>query len=320
MGGAIDRYYRIGGFLVRLSFAGPALIPIITPALAHLETTPEPDPGLTINLWDSVSTGVKTPPPPWTEDDYLEFGLINGYNNKRIKTLYQFALHTIDLDQNLAIYWISDAKNVPYYHIITPLRTIFHWWLNKHQRYIVHAAAVGLPAGGVLLTGIGGAGKSTTALSCIDSGLKYIGDENCLISIEQNPYAYSLYCSGTLEAEDEPKFPFLRHSLSNITRLHTEKAFYLLNDEFKNSMINGFPIKAVFVPRITENNDTSIQERSAAQTLLALAPGSLFQLPGAGGGYFHAMADLLKQVPCYTLELGTDLPQIPVVIERFLRR
>ena len=319
MGGTIDRYYMLGGFLVCLRFAGPALVPIITPALAHLETTPAPDPGLTIYLWDSASTGVNTPPPPWTEDDYLEFGLIDGYNNARIKTLYQFALHTIDLDQNLAIYWISDAKNAPYYHTITPLRTIFHWWLNKHQRYIVHAAAVGLPECGVLVTGKGGAGKSTTALSCVDSGLKYVGDENSLITISPEPYAHSLYCSGTLEVEDVDKFPLLRPSLSNITRLHAEKALYLLFTEFQDNLSAGFPIKAVFVPKVSGKYDTSIEKRSAVQTLMALAPGSLFQLPGAGRESFQAMADLIKQVPCYTLDLGTDLSQIPVVIERFLR-
>ena len=319
MGETIDRYYMLGGFLVHLRFAGPALVPIITPALAHLETKPTPDPDLTINLADSASMEVKIPSPPWTEDDYLEFGLINGFNTGRIKTLFQDALHIIDLDQDEAIYWISDAKNVPYYHTITPLRIILHWWLNKHQRYIVHAAAVGLPEGGVLVTGRAGAGKSTAALSCVNSGLKYVGDENCFISVVPKPFAHSLYSSGTLEAEDVNKIPSLRSSLSNENRLHIEKAVYLLYDEYQNDLSVGFPIKAVFVPRVSGNRDTSILQRSVAQTLLALAPGSLFQLPGAGRNSFQAMAELLRQVPCFTLELGTDLPQIPVVIERFLR-
>ncbi len=57
------------------------------------------------------------PKPPWTQDDYLEFGLIDGYNTERIKTLVRHALFMTDLEQNKAIYWIFDPKNVPHYDI-----------------------------------------------------------------------------------------------------------------------------------------------------------------------------------------------------------
>ncbi|NOY98883.1 MAG: serine kinase [Chloroflexi bacterium] len=319
VGGASDRFYTLGGFIFRLRFAGPALMPTITPALAHLETAPVPDPALTVYLWDSASTGAKMPLPPWSADDYLEFGLVDGFNSERIKTLHQSALHMIDLECNEAVYWISDARKTPHHHAITPLRTIFHWWLNRHQRFIVHAAAVGMPGGGVLVTGRGGAGKSTTALSCIGSGLKYAGDENCIISIAPEPYVYSLYSSGTLESEDVGKIPSLSSSLSNANRLHAEKAVYHLFEEHRRDLSIGFPVRAVFVPEVSGKRETSIRRRSSAQTLVALAPGSLFQLPGAGEESFRAMADLVRKVPCYTLALGTDLSRIPMVIERFLR-
>jgi hypothetical protein len=259
------------------------------------------------------------PPPPWSKDDYLEFGLIRGFNSARIKTLHAYALNMIDLDQNKAIYWIPDAKNVPYYHAITPLRPILHWWFCRHQRFIVHAAAVGISEGGVLITGKGSAGKSTTAISCIGSGLKYVGDENCLISAAPEPYVQSLYCSGTLEAKDIDNFPSIKSFLSNANRLRVEKAVYYFFKECQQYLSNGFVIRAVFVPEISRRPQTSIKKRSFAQTLLALAPGSLFQLPDAGGESFHAMAALLRRVPSYTLELGTDLPQIPILIKRFLR-
>jgi hypothetical protein len=262
---------------------------------------------------------VKIPPLPWSEDHYLRFGLIDGYNSDRIKTLHQHALQMIDLDRNRAIYWIPEATNVPYYHSITPLRTTLHWWFDKHNQFIVHAAAIGIPEGGVLVTGKGGSGKSTTALSCIDNGLNYVGDENCLISNNPEPYAHSLYSSGTLEADDVEKFPSLTPSLCNENRLHVEKAVYNLFDRYQHYLPAGLPIRAVLVPRVTGKSATSIQGRSSCQTLLALAPGSLFQLPGAGRNSFRAMADLLRNVPCYSLELGTDVSKIPVVIERFLR-
>ena len=319
IGQTTDRYYTFGGLTVLLRFAGPALIPIITPAFAHLAARPVSSPDLTICLWDTASTGIRIPPLPWSEDQYLQFGLIDGFNSGRFKTLHQHALQMIDLEENKAIYWIPDSREAPYYHSITPLRTTLHWWLDKHDLFVVHAAAVGTSERGVLVTGKGGAGKSTTALSCIDHGLDYIGDENCLISIAPEPYAHSIYSSGTLEAEDVGRFPSLDSSLCNANRLHVEKAVYHLFDSYQQSLPSGIPIKAVFVPRVSGRPATSIQRRSSAQTLVALAPGSLFQLPGAGRNSFRAMADLLRAVPCYTLELGTDFSKIPIVIKDFLR-
>ncbi len=318
-GGPTDFYYNLGGYTIRLRFAGAALIPLITPALAHLEQAPVPEPALTVFLWDSRSTHTHMPSPPWKEEDYREFGLIRGFNNDRIKTVHQSALHMIDLDRNEAIYWIPDARQVPHFHTITPLRTIFHWWLSTRQRYIVHAAAVGIPEAGVLITGKGGAGKSTTALSCITAGLQYVGDENCIITYPPEPYVFSIYSSGTLEPQDVDKIPALKASLTNPEKLHEQKAVYQLFRDYQAHISQGFPVKAVFVPKVTGKRETTVTKRSAAQTLMALAPGSIFQLPGAGKQTLHAMAALLRSVPCFTLELGTNLSQIPVVIEYFLR-
>src|SRR2546423_14492220 len=62
--GTIERCYTIGGRLIRLSFAGPALIPHFAPALGHLAAAPANSLDLTICLWDSESTGVAIPTPP----------------------------------------------------------------------------------------------------------------------------------------------------------------------------------------------------------------------------------------------------------------
>lgn len=40
----------------------------------------------------------------------------------------------------------------------------------------------------------------------------------------------------------------------------------------------------------------------------------MIQLPGSGKEACQIMMQVLQQVPCYYLELGTDLEQIPQVI------
>src|SRR5262245_5010006 len=55
-GGTVERWVRIAGRGVRLSFAGSALAPVLMPALAHLVGRTDEAPGLSVRLWDSVST------------------------------------------------------------------------------------------------------------------------------------------------------------------------------------------------------------------------------------------------------------------------
>jgi hypothetical protein len=53
-------------------------------------------------------------------------------------------------------------------------------------------------------------------------------------------------------------------------------------------------------------------------TLAALAPSTIFQLPRAGNEAFQFLAAFIRQLPCFSLEVGTDLSGIPPVIEELL--
>ena len=59
--------------------------------------------------------------------------------------------------------------------------------------------------------------------------------------------------------------------------------------------------------------------RSAAVALAALAPSTIFQLPGEPGAELSAMAELVRTVPVFVLQLGTDFAQIPERIDELMR-
>jgi hypothetical protein len=313
-------YYRIAGKVLRLRFAGPALIPRLTPAIRHLQTHPAAYPDYTICCWDSRSTGSFLPSPPWGEDDYREFGLVRGYNNQRIRTAYQVSLNMMNVRRKLGLYWIADARKVPYYHSITPLRTLLHWFLISRRCLIVHAAGVGKPEGGVMITGKGGAGKSTCAFACLGSRVKYAGDENCVVNLDGQPLLSSLYSSGSLEVGDEKHFPHLDPALDPRGLDHAQKQVYFLHPQFKVDLITEYPLKAILIPGQTAGQKTTISPYPRSGSLFALAPGTIFQLPGEGEKAFRAAADLVRSLPCYQLNLGLDFQQIPRVIEDFLEQ
>jgi hypothetical protein len=320
-GGPVDAFCEMAGYKIRLRFAGPALVPFILPALEHLIAAPCSAPALTICLWDSVSTRTKMPPPPWSETDYTPGGRIDRYTDDHIYTafsLWRDVLSLLDTERNLAIYWVPDARRVPYFERGAPLLTIFHWWMGSRQCRVIHAGAVGSAEGGVLLVGKGGSGKSSTCLLCLDSPLLYVGDDHCLVTTKSAPHVHSIHSSGNVDAKDIGRFPFLEPALSNADHLDREKALYFLHPHFAGKISTGFPIRAILLPRVTGRRETRLQKISAPESLLALAPSTIFQLPGAEHEAFKSFGEMVKQIPSFVLELGINFAEISATMSRLV--
>ena len=317
--GAVERRYRIGGYLIRLSFSGAALLSL-TRALEHLSADDQSTPDLTICLWDSESTGQRMVSRPWQEDDFLARGVIQGYNTERIYTAFQHgsgAVSVLDTQRNLGVFWAPDSR-LPYWEYGSPLRTILHWWLLSQGLQLVHAAAVGNSHGGVLFGGKGGTGKSTTALACLESNLSYVGDDYTLLGMDSGPVVHSLYNSAKLNSDHVQRFPELLPKIANPERLAEEKALLFVNEHYPARVATRLPVRAILLPRVTGLVETRYKRVSVAMALAALAPSTIFQLPRAGNEALKFLATFARPLPCFSLEVGTDLSTIPPVIEGLL--
>lgn len=320
-GETIVRHYTIGGYTVQFRFAGAALVPFLTPALAHLSAATQVTPHLTVYVWDSASTHTGMPPCPWELHEQNPRGEIAGYNTAEIRTAYRTGSETLsllDLRGNIALYWTYDARALPYYECGAPFLALLHWWMESHSRQLVHAGAVGTAEGGVLLVGKGGSGKSSTALSCLEAGLSYAGDDYCLIAVDPEPYVHSLYNSGKVHAADVPRFSLLSSALSNAKRLDSEKGLYFLYSCFPQRIACGFPLRAILLPQVANSQDARLLRVSPATSLRALAPSTIFQLPGAGQQTFSMLSRLVQRLPSYIFAVGSDRARIPAAILRIL--
>lgn len=320
-GSSVVRFFSVGGFTIKLKFACPELVRFIVPALEHLAITECAEASLTICLWDSESTGTQMPSPPWTVDDYSARGEIQDYNNSSFFTACHKgsgALSVLDLVSNTALWWIRRSSEVPFYETGSPLLTILHWWLQQKGRQVVHAGAVGTREAGVLLAGKSGSGKSSTTLACLNSELFYAGDDYCILHTSPSPYVFSLYSSGKLNEDHIKKYPHLPDIISNKENISSEKALLLLKEYYPNKLLHGFPVKAIFLPRITGLQDTTLTKTTGAIGLKALAPNTIFQLSYAGHQAFSQIVKFVKQLPCFYLNVGTDINGIPAVISKYL--
>jgi len=329
--GSQDYFLTLGSQTICLKFAGTALISQIIPALAHLKTEPVSKPDLTICLWDSAST--QTPLPLLASSlvelvranfwQHLDTRMeIKGYNSDRFFSIFNVGsnlLSVLDTQENIALYWTEDAQALPYWDRGSPLRGIINWWASQQNLQFVHAGAVGTEQGAVLLAGKGGSGKSSTALSCLDSDLLYLSDDYCVVSTEPTPEVFSLYNTAKLKGKaDLDRFPHLASRFNNLDRLESEKAMIFVQEHFPAKITAQLPIKAILVPRVTGKPDTKVSQTSAMVALKALAPSTILQLPKTGQLAFARMSQLARRVPAYVLELGTDIPQIPQTITQLL--
>ena len=320
-GKPIELFYDIAGFKVCLRFAGKALISLITPALEHLAAGSGSTPSLTICLFDSISTSARMPLFPWPKAKYWQRKPLGGSEAGPIKTDFDIArgvLSLLDTKSNLAIYWVKDTKSIPYYETGSPMLVILHWWMLSHGRQLAHGGAVGTDKGGVFLAGRGGSGKSTVALSSLDSELSFAGDDYCLFSSSGKPFIYSLYNSAKIDQKH--MHSLLAHmvdKVSNKEYLDFQKALFFLYKYFPNKIIKSFPCKAILLPQVSGLRETRLKKISSAFVLKSLAPSTIFQLLG-GERDFKNFIGFVRQLPCYLLETGTDLSRIPPVISGLL--
>ena len=315
--GEINFYYSIGDTAVCLSFAGEALIPHITPALSHLRITEAKVPDLTICLWDSHSTRTSMIPPPWKRDRYTDRGDIWGYCSSRIKTAFhcaEFSLNMLDLETNTGLFWMERTEKLPFWVSASPLKTLLHWWMEKNECQLIHAAAVGTKSGAVLLTGKGGIGKSTTALSCLESGFFYLGDDFVVTRLKPEPFVFSLYSTAKLNADHMERFPELSRLISRPAESKDEKAVMFLYPEFSGQIIKSMPLRAIIVPQITDKNEPKVTRTSSENVLRAASFTTMTLLPGASIKTYEFLNQLSASLPSFNLELGSAFARTPVAI------
>jgi hypothetical protein len=365
--GSHDRFYRIGDQKVQLRFASTDLMPIITPALAHLELSsqqfaqnlgqnlgqnlerlPLTSDAVTLQvcLWHSSLTDRYRPPSPWQEHGSnhttLDMAKLLGHQGElwqddRFYGCFQMGseiLTLFDGARSLALYWVRDLAKIPYYEKGAPLRQVFHWWAGFQNKQLVHGAAIGGADGGVLLVGKGNTGKSTSAFACLNTNLCYAGDDYCLVAAEPQPQIDSLYNTGKLKSlKDLQRFPLLAElykkeyllgfdsiQLSIQDPSHSEKIMIFFQDYFADRIITKFPLKAIILPQVVVGKVMPmLKPISAAKGLIAIAPSTVFQLPRRGQSPLKIMTSLVKQLPCYVLELGSEIQHIPVLISTLLK-
>jgi hypothetical protein len=320
--GEVAADFDVAGTVVRLCFAGDRMASLLTRALDHLRVPAAASPDVTLCAWDSQSTGVRMAPPPCERERFTDRGDIWGFDSRRIKTAFHFhdfSVNLLDRERRVGLYWVNDAGALPYWASASPLRTLFHWWMETQGGQLLHAAAVGTDDGAVLITGRGGVGKSTTALACLQAGLNYVADDYVIVRLDPHPTVYSLYGTAKLDPGHLARFPALRAFVANGDRLADEKAVLFLHPHHRARMPRAMPLRALLVPRLGEGPETAARPEDPAVVQQAASFTTMSQLPNVGRHTHEFVTRLCAVLPSYVLELGRDVERIAPRIREVVR-
>jgi hypothetical protein len=295
------------------------------PAFGHLVRAADSEvaPELTVHLWESATSGVPIIRAPRNLRVLEPGGVIPGENAQGLHGTYRpenELLAVLDRDRGCGVMWIREVAKLPRYERAAPLRSMLAAFFDARGKVMTHAGSVAWDGHGVLMGGSGGSGKSSTALTCLQAGFDYAGDDFVLTepNAEPHPWVHSLFATGKVFPTDTGHFagiaPAFVADADNVTTPMDDKATAFLHGPARAQLSGGFPLVAVLMPVVTGALDTHAAPLSSGRALLGLAPSTVFMHDGRRRAMLSALARLVERLPCYRLSLGTERTQIPEVV------
>ncbi len=193
--------------------------------------------------------------------------------------------------------------------------------LRRSGLYLIHASAIARHGRAALLTGVSGAGKTTTMLTCVAAGFQFLGDDSTLVRAAPDGGVDVVALLNTLDVTDQTAawFPELAPHLSP-QRSHTGKRQVILSEAFPTCIADQGRLGVILAPEVTNQEQTRLAPISKAALLGELLFYSVdLHDPALARQHLDFLAETLEHIPCYRLLLGHNRQQIPAVLEEVLQ-
>lgn len=209
----------------------------------------------------------------------------------------------------------GDLRAQPAHHALAA-------WLSGPAIQMVHAGAVALEGVGVLFVGVGGRGKTTTALACAQAGFAFLGDDLCVIEAGDpgrgtSAAVHGVYATAKLNAETRQRLQANDWPTLGFTPIGKAAVALPPHVRFQRSARLA-AIVAVRAGDSTIPQPRRVSQRTAIQllasTALPIASGS-----GTPGHWLSTAAALVREVPTFELGLSWDLDRLHSAIRGLVR-
>jgi hypothetical protein len=314
--------YRLGRDHVRFRFIGLDLAARIDAAFAHLRLAPAAaaaQPDLEVALWDEAAAGRATPDGDLGEPEmeimrHAQGNLIRARHGTLHAHWTAAGSTMLDLASGRAYGWIDDAAGLTLLQAAKPLQHLLFRWFVSRGVLPVHSAAVAHGDVGLLLCGPGGSGKSTSSLAASLAGMSFLGDDYMLLAEDAAGgfVAHSIYAAAWLDPDHSRRLPAVAAQPLGGAIGEERKRPFDTARALRGRLAPSMRVSALLLPRVGVGSATVWRPAGKGETLRRLATDAVLR-----GQWFApprwAMATLTRlvaAVPCYWLELGSDIEQV----------
>lgn len=291
----------------------------------ELQPQDEPDeasePAFTLSLWTADAAPHRLPPQwnlPHTDARHLERLHISP--DGQFTAYFDFDRGfwlMLDKASRRAMVWLPSLDAMPFWEEAAPFKQIIQWWMDGSAMTLLHGGVVTDGRHGILLTGPGGSGKSTTVAACLQAGLGVCGDD--LIAVERLStgwLSHSAYDAVKLcDSSTIPAPPVLANAPSTPCG---DKRLVRYSDTARNGQVRSTPLNALVHCVISGGTVSRLTPIPPGALLLALGPPTAFMLRGRESHILAQAGQLVRSLPCFRLSLGQDPQQAAELLNEWI--
>lgn len=230
----------------------------------------------------------------------------------------------IRLAEGMYLFSYSEKERIFYYCVPKnniydtghPLVVTLFKWAYLSDLFMIHSACVGVDGNGVLISNVGGTGKSTLSVTCLLEGMDFVSDDYTLISGSGDFKAFPIYSMVSMNRDIydklNPQMPVIDSMAGNGGKLLLDASEYRYAD-----MLN---IKAIICPRITGENCVRITPVNEGKAYTRIITSTVRQAGfNKDTDAIKKMALRLKGLRVYEIELTTDLKKNAKCLKEFIK-
>jgi hypothetical protein len=237
-----------------------------------------------------------------------------------IAEFYDVAMLVVDTVQGRAEGYLIRPQAMP----ASLIEYLFHLALIELLRcrglYTIHATALEKHGRGILIPGNSGRGKTTSFISLLRAGYRYLSDDHPLIrdagtDVNLLPFPIKINVTDDTIAF----FPELRNAPDTVLRPGFPKRAFYAKELYPTAIGECCRPALVLFPHVVDAPHSSLEKLPKSRALELLLPQALLVYdPAVARREFQVLAKLVQQVNCYCLHFGRDILDLPKLITPLL--
>jgi hypothetical protein len=241
---------------------------------------------------------------------------------KLIVEFFNVGVLVIDSIQGRADGYLINPQMMP----DSLIEYLFHLALTELLRrrglYTIHATALEKNGRGVLIPGNSGRGKTTSFISLLRSGYRYLSDDHPLLRdagthVDLLPFPIKI----NVTEQTVEFFPELRTASAHVLQPRFPKRAFHAEDVYPTSVGECCCPALVLFPHVIDAPHSHLELLPKSRALEMLLPQALLVYDSeVAKREFQVLVKLVQQVDCYHLHFGRDILELPQLITPLLER